>query len=69
MKIDYDSMAYVARVKNGKVEYLKEYSNNMVIVYTEKITEHEYNNRAISSIWKAKGIKDYETTNNQSDVY
>lgn len=50
MKIDYDSMAYVARVKNGKVEYLKEYSNNMVIVYTEKITEHEYNNRAISSI-------------------
>lgn len=53
MKIQYDSMAYVASVKNGKVNFYREYSDNMTIVYTEKITEREYNNRQING-FKAK---------------
>ena len=46
MTINYNSYAYCAYVKNGKVEYCREYADNSGrIVYTEIITEKEFNKR------------------------
>lgn len=48
MKIKYDNIAYCAYVKNGKVNYEKEYYKINYpfnkIVYIEKITQKQYNN-------------------------
>ena len=43
MTIQYDSMAYGAIVIRGHVRYYKEYSSNGRIVYTEYVTEKQYN--------------------------
>lgn len=42
MTIHYDSVAYVANVHKGKVEYYEEYSLNGRIVLTVGITYKDY---------------------------
>lgn len=48
MTIKYDNIAYSAYVKNGKVNYEKEYYIKAYpynkLVYIEKITQKQYNN-------------------------
>ena len=46
MTIYYTDKSYCATVRNGKVEYTAEYADeNGRIVYTETLTEREYNSR------------------------
>ena len=44
MTIHYDSIAYCAMVRNGKVEYFEEYYNNGSLVYSIGISYQAYVN-------------------------
>ena len=44
MTIHYDSLAYSASVRNGKVEYFEEYYNNGSLVYSIGISYRAYVN-------------------------